>query len=115
VLPHRPAPQYTLQQLQQIRRMFGGNAPIDVDKAWADIQQQSQPMSMPYLGGELRWNPSDPAKEMYIATIKETPVKVCEAEFSYNYWTDTETLCMSLTSLMRKAGSGVWEIMKSKA
>jgi hypothetical protein len=89
-LPRRPAPMYSLEQLQNIVRIYGPKAPIDVQKAYADIQQASQPMEMPYGGGKLVWNPANPAQQTYVPTLKEAPVKVCTAEFTYSYWIDSK-------------------------
>jgi hypothetical protein len=49
-----------------------------------------QPMSMPYLRGELSWSQRNPSAQTYIPAFKQAPVKVCESEFSYTYRIDSK-------------------------
>jgi hypothetical protein len=89
VLPRRPPPIYQLPQLQALARS-GQLDPSRIAKLYKEITNAQQPMSMPFLGGELTWNPSEPAQQTYIATPKEAPVKVCGGEFTYSYWINSK-------------------------
>lgn len=87
-LPHRPQPRFNAQQLQQIGRMYGGNPPpgIDMDKAWQELQQYSQPLEVKVPGGTLRVPPGAKVGT-YVPDIQTKTIKAAGGnEIPYQFY-----------------------------
>ncbi len=88
-LVKRPPAPYTLPQIQAAVRA-GVMSQADATAHYKAITEAQQPISIPFGGGQLNYDPAHPENQTYLPTMQVKPVKVGDIETQQNFWIDSQ-------------------------